>query len=250
MKRNVICLCAAIGLLSGCNTTTSTGELNYAIMNENLVAVRAGIENGANVNGTNNKLDSRPIHTAAGKGNIAILRELVAAGAEVDVPDCAGRTPLMYAVKANSLAVSRYLVEKGAEVNRTAKDSNRTCNVGSPEDTPLVIASATNNTETVRFLMNKGATAGGQRAFAFSLLDESREPVAKQFRAAGYKVDEQTVRMVADISADLKSGGASQQAANQTQTAQSKQPDDDSYGLADAALDAAATGAVLALIGF
>ena len=92
----------------------------------------------------------------------------------------------MFAVKANSLAVSRYLVEEDAEVSRMAKDSNRTCNVVNPEDTPLVIASATNNTEAVRFLMNKGATAGRLRPFAFSLLDQSREPVAKHFRAAGH----------------------------------------------------------------
>ena len=47
--------------------------------------------------------------------------------------------------------------------------------------------------------------------------------------------------MVADMSSSQKSGGTAQQTTGQTQTAQAKQPDDDSYGLA---------GAVLALTGF
>ena len=88
------------------------GELNDAIMNDDLKAVRSAIENGTNVNGRNGERQSTPLHTAAGRGNVAVVKALVEAGAEVYVVDCPGMTPLMYSAWKGSVAVSRYLVDQ------------------------------------------------------------------------------------------------------------------------------------------
>ncbi len=152
---------AMVMLFSCSSTSTSVGELNYAIMNDDLTAVRAGIGNGANVNGTNNELKATPLHTAASRGNLAMVRELVESGAEVEIADCGGRTALMYASKSGSVAASRYLVEMGARVNRKAGDSNITCKDARPESTPLSVAAQYNHSDLVRFLLDKGAKAGG-----------------------------------------------------------------------------------------
>jgi len=108
----VLCALLLAAGASACSSTTSVGELNYAIMNDDLSAVRMGIENGADINGTNERnYGATPVHTAAMEGNVTIMRELLAAGGEVSKPDCAGQTPLMYAAVKGSLAVSRLLVE-------------------------------------------------------------------------------------------------------------------------------------------
>lgn len=240
-----IVLVCALPLMAACSSTTSVGELNYAIMNDDLTAVKAGIANGADVNGTNNKYKATPMHTAAGEGNITILRELVAAGGEISTPDCAGRTPLMYAAKSGSVAIARYLVENGADVNRRIADANVTCKEVHPDSSALTVAAAFNKPEVVRYLLDNGARAGGQRALAHGLANPSGEPVVTSLKAAGFKADEQTARMVAEISQ-----AASQQTAQQTQTAASQQSTgEDGYGVGDAAADAVVTGVLWSVLG-
>lgn len=236
-------VCLAPLLFSCSSTSTSVGELNYAIMNDDLRAVNAGIENGADVNGTNNKFNSTPMHTAAGEGNITILRTLVEAGGEISTPDCAGRTPLMYAAKSGSVAVSRYLVEKGANVNRLAKDSSVTCEVLHPDSSALTVAAAFNKPEVVRFLIDNGAKAGGKRALAQALANPSGEPVVAILKTAGFSADEETARMVAEIS---QSRNSSQGQDTRTASAQKKSGDD---GVGELAADAVAVGVIWSLLG-
>lgn len=236
---------AAFSFLSACSSTTSVGELNYAIMNDDLKAVNAGIENGANVNGTNNEMKATPLHTAAMRGNVSMVKALVDAGAEVGIADCRGRTALMYASGAGSVAVSRFLMEQGANVNRSAADGNITCNKGHAGDTALSLAAENNHPDQVRFLLDQGARAGGKRAYAWALAHPERAAVAKQLKAAGYKADEETARLVAELSFSGR-----KQAAENTQTAQAQNGQDgDDYDAVDAAVDAAAVGTVLSILG-
>jgi len=99
----------------------------------------------------------------------------------------------------------------------------------------------------VRFLLAEGAKAGGKRALAFSLMDESREPVAKQLRAAGFKADEETVRMVAEFSNAEKQQGQQTQTAQASTSNQSQQAGSD---IAEAAADVAITGVLWSVLGF
>ena len=58
-----------------------------------------------------------PLHYAARKGSVEIVRELRAAGAWVDLKDESGSTPLQEAAKKGHVAVVEALLAAGASVN-------------------------------------------------------------------------------------------------------------------------------------
>ena len=64
------------------------------------------------------------LHMAAEKGDIREVRYLVQLGANVDVVNCCGRTPLMVGVK--RLPVAKFLIESGANVNLQDKQGYTT----------------------------------------------------------------------------------------------------------------------------
>lgn len=218
---------ACLGLAACSTTSTSPGQLNYAVSSDDLQSIRTQIADGANVNARADD-GTMPLHFAASKGNLAISKELVQAGAEINVADCGGKTPLMWAAKSGSIAVSRYLLQQGADINRRGGEANITCNHGHADDTPLSIASQYNHPDLVRFMLDRGAEKGWQRAFAYALADPAREPVAGQLKAKGYRADEETARMVASLGSDAKAPGV--QAAESTQTADASESSDDPVG--------------------
>lgn len=63
---------------------------------------------------------SAPLHLAAAKGHLAVIRHLLASGAKVDVPDQLGESPLQKAVRAGHLAAAEALLDAGANVQGTA----------------------------------------------------------------------------------------------------------------------------------
>ena len=64
------------------------------------------------------------LHMAAEKGDVREVRYLVQLGANVDVVNCCGRTPLMVGVK--HLPVAKFLIESGANVNLQDKQGYTT----------------------------------------------------------------------------------------------------------------------------
>ena len=64
------------------------------------------------------------LHMAAEKGDVREVRDLVQLGANVDVVNCCGRTPLMVGVK--HLPVAKFLIESGANVNLQDKQGYTT----------------------------------------------------------------------------------------------------------------------------
>jgi ankyrin repeat protein len=94
------------------------------------------------------KLDTTPLHYAAIYGNTESVRILLEHGADPNARNKSGVTPLIFA--AYDFEKTKLLVEKGADVNaRSAKGM-----------TPILVATSVyGNTATVRYLLEKGASA-------------------------------------------------------------------------------------------
>jgi hypothetical protein len=107
------------------------------------------IENGANVNIADNN-GVTPLMFAA--KNIDALRVLIENGASVNAADNNGKTPMMFVAAGNSTPETLlFLIEKGADANAIDQDGN----------TPLILAASSNslNTDILRILIEKGADA-------------------------------------------------------------------------------------------
>lgn len=91
---------------------------------------------------------SAPIHDAAGKGDLAKVKALVAKDPKlVNLKDGTGATPLHFAVAGGHKAVVEYLLSKKADVNARKKDGV----------TPLHVAASLGKLEIAKFLLAKGA---------------------------------------------------------------------------------------------
>jgi ankyrin repeat protein len=62
--------------------------------------------------------ESTYLHRACWKGDIICVKTLLAQGIEIDTPDERGFAPLHIAVARGKLEVSRYLIEKGANLEK------------------------------------------------------------------------------------------------------------------------------------
>lgn len=72
------------------------------------------IDHGADVNLASKDFAS-PLHQAANRGMLQLLRLLLRKGADVNAADEAGWTPLMLAVRTNKLAAVQALLDAGAD---------------------------------------------------------------------------------------------------------------------------------------
>ncbi|KAK3245162.1 hypothetical protein CYMTET_45253 [Cymbomonas tetramitiformis] len=81
-------------------------------------AARALLEAGAGVNAGSGQ---RPLHAAAEKGTLEMVRELVEKGAEVGVEDGEGRTALTVALAGGKEGAARALLEAGASVGEAGR---------------------------------------------------------------------------------------------------------------------------------
>ena len=121
-----------------------------------LIAIRGGdrarahrwLDQGASIDA------KAPVLVAAvrGKGDLAFIEWLVGAGAAVDVPDPAGRTPLSWAAGEGSVEEVTYLLAQGANVG-TRDQLGRT---------PLHFAVFSEETEVVELLLNASADINAQ----------------------------------------------------------------------------------------
>lgn len=84
-----------------------------------------------------------PISMAAAHGHRAVVRELLSAGADADVPCYKGRTPLFFACEQGHTACVQLLLAHGADVNKT----------GQIGDTPLTWAAEHSHAMVVKLLL-------------------------------------------------------------------------------------------------
>jgi len=75
------------------------------------------IEAGADVNQRRDRRLSAPLHVAAEYGKVKAIRILLAAGADIGIRDCDQDTPLLTALKHVQWDAARELVQAGAAVN-------------------------------------------------------------------------------------------------------------------------------------
>ena len=84
---------------------------------------------------------------AAARGDTASIRELLAAGADVNEPDADGRTPVMVATRGNNVDAVRVLIEAGADVD--IRDNRL--------DNPFLYAGAEGLLDILRLTIEAGA---------------------------------------------------------------------------------------------
>src|SRR5262245_50578529 len=109
--------------------------------------VRLLLRNKADVFGRARRGETPLLYAARPEGHPETVLALLEGGAEVDVTDDFGATPLHGAAMIGDVDVARVLVGKGADVNRQTQDGY----------TPLHIAAISGKTEFVQFLLDKGA---------------------------------------------------------------------------------------------
>lgn len=120
--------------------------LHSAIVRGHVAMVKLLLAHGANANAEKAN-GCTPLHDAAAERNVEIVSLLLAHGTRVDAKAKNGRTPLFEAAASGSTEAMRLLLEAGAGVNvKTASGA-----------TPLLSAAGSGKVAAVKMLLEKGA---------------------------------------------------------------------------------------------
>jgi ankyrin repeat protein len=124
------------------------------------------------------------LHAAAHRGDLATLKQLIAAKADLDARDAHGRTPLHVATHARQREAIRLLAAAGADLNLLERDRYDA----------VTIAAVADDEETLRLLLSLGASArqvtsryDGTALIAAAHL--GHDGVVRQLIAAGAPLD-------------------------------------------------------------
>ncbi|HEV3214867.1 MAG TPA: ankyrin repeat domain-containing protein [Vicinamibacterales bacterium] len=121
--------------------------LALAVQRDDLVAVNASLERGANAN-TADQYGVSPLMLACQNGNAGIVERLLKAGADPNGASPGGETALMTASRTGSAAAIKILVAHGAGVNVAERARGQTA---------LMWAAANNNVDAMNALIDAGA---------------------------------------------------------------------------------------------
>jgi ankyrin repeat protein len=145
-------LCAPLTIMAASSEPDGTTELQRAVHEGRMDAVKALIFAGANVNAAN-RYGSTPLMLAASAGNAEITAALLKAGADVraSVPEMGN--VLMAAARSGNPEVIKLLLAAGADVNFREQRSGQT---------PLMWAASEGHLEAVRALLAGGAKVGAE----------------------------------------------------------------------------------------
>lgn len=170
-------------------------------------SVQLFIQAGMNVNllaapGKQDGVSKSALHCAAIKGHVAMTNSLIKQGADVNLVDEDGNTPLYYAAKNTfrgqdndngGLDVAKILISNHADLNKAG--------TAGP---PLIAAIASNNFELADLLIEKGANAKGTTKDGSTALIT----LVMQFRGAKDVVERAKLLINAgvDVNAENKNG--------------------------------------------
>lgn len=160
--------------------------------------VRLLLDAGANPN-LASKTGRTPLFVAAmTEGNAAVVRMLLAKGADIKARDTFGSTILVAAAIGNDLEIIRLALDAGIDVN-AAPVTNFT---------PLIAASYHGNAEAVRLLLAKGARANAvaERPGLFPIENPKSGPLALSKVTALHAAapnSYETVKLLVDAGADV-----------------------------------------------
>jgi ankyrin repeat protein len=142
---SVVALCAAL-FAAGALADVST-PLQEATYRGDVAEVKRLLAAGADVRQAND-YGVTAMQLAGETGNAAILQLLLAAGGDVESPNVEGQTVLMSVARTGNVAAARLLIRRGANVNAAE---------GFGGQTALMWAAARRHPEMVKLLASKGA---------------------------------------------------------------------------------------------
>ncbi len=140
-----------------------------------LKLIASGIVLNADVEGYEAQLP--PLAHAADRGQLVIVKALVAAGADVNLSGKYGEAPLEAAAFSGNADVVRFLIDNGAKVNR--QDPNG--------QTALMEAVEQSQEQAARVLVEAGADvlladANGRTVFDYARVAQARQPLVTLLR--------------------------------------------------------------------
>ena len=156
--------------------------------------------------------EKTPLMLAAGKGELPRVKRLVAQGNDPGQASLEGLTALMEAAEGGHLAIVRYLVEKGADLNAVHRSTPRSGG-GYDGSTALEKATARKHIAIAEYLMEKGAAitpfalirmieqGGDVSAIALNRLDDRQSAqgvLTGVLRMEKWKVAERLLKLGAD----------------------------------------------------
>ena len=144
-------------------------ELHDAILNANLERVRLLVEQGADKD-MGDSYGQTPLYYASNEGRLDVVLYLVEQGASLDKVDKHGWTPLFGAIYGGHLEVARYLLEQGANRDKVDKKGM----------TPLHHAADYGRLEIAMLLMSYGADLNARTNEGNSPIDLATTEEIKQ----------------------------------------------------------------------
>ncbi|MEO5969210.1 MAG: ankyrin repeat domain-containing protein, partial [Bdellovibrionia bacterium] len=129
------------------NIASVVGPLHEAVSTEDVEIVKLFLEAGADPN-LKDYFGTTPLHYGALLDNFeTIVPEILRAGGNIDAQDNSGKTILHYAVESRDLRRVKFVVSQGANLNLESETSA----------TPLDLALRFGNQETVEYLRSRNA---------------------------------------------------------------------------------------------
>jgi ankyrin repeat protein len=118
-----------------------------SIQKDVLSIVKYLVEDKGELVTTPDRRGRTPLHEAARRNNVEVVRYLISKGASVDKQDRIGYTPLHFAAMGRKHRIAKLLIANGADVNTVDNDGQ----------TPLHLAAARRgNLDVVKVLVRKG----------------------------------------------------------------------------------------------
>ena len=177
-----------------------SSSLAWAARSDSLSAAEDMLARGADVEEKDPHTGTTPLHWAAARGSVGIVRALIAAGARAGATDLDGATPLMLAAERGHLVVVELLCAAGADPSAADRDGV----------TALHAAAARRHGAVVAQLMAAGAAAGavdslGYTAETISGAFDDTGDIAEDGKAAGSDRDRSS-RVIEDEGGEDEGG--------------------------------------------